>query len=67
MYKNKISILVFVLLLAISLMACSIGGSKATEVPTSPPKATEATSKSLRKRPPSPLQRPISNPGDPNC
>ena len=45
MYKNKISILVFVLLLAISLMACSIGGSKATEVPTSPPKATEVPAK----------------------
>jgi len=45
MYKNKISILVFVLLLAISLMACSIGGSKATVVPTSPPKATEVPAK----------------------
>jgi hypothetical protein len=45
MYKNKISILAFVLLLATSLMACSIGGSKVTEVPTSPPKATEAPTK----------------------
>jgi hypothetical protein len=66
MYKNKISILAFVVLLAISLMACSIGGTKATEVPAStvdvPNQATEAPTQQAAPTDPSTVAPPIPKP-----
>ena len=55
MKKNKLAMIAGVLMLALSMLACSLGGAKETEVPTQPPVVATVAAPT---QPPAPTQVP---------